>query len=55
MNNGLQYTSEVMPDGTIKLTLAPGVTLTNPSFTVSITNPSMITTSSGQTLQSLTA
>jgi hypothetical protein len=55
VNGGLQYTSEVMPDGTIKLTLAPGVSLTNPSFTVSINDPSLITTASGQTLQTLTA
>lgn len=55
VNGGLQYTSQVMPDGTIKLILAPGVSLTNPSFTVTINNPSAITSASGQSLQSLSA
>ena len=42
VNNGLQFTSTVMPDGTIKLVLSPGITLNNPSFTVSINDPSKI-------------
>jgi hypothetical protein len=42
-----------MADGTIKIILAPGLTLTNPSFTVSINDPSKIKTLTGDTLQSL--
>lgn len=55
MNNGLPYTATIMPDGTIKIVLDPSVTLVNPSFTVSINDPSKITTASGASLQSLTA
>lgn len=55
VNNGIPYTAQVMPDGTIKIILDPSVSLTNPSFTVSINDPSKITTASGATLQSLEA
>ena len=55
VNNGMPFTAEIMPDGSIKLILDPGVSLTNPSFTISINDPSMITTKSGQSLQSLSA
>lgn len=44
-----------MADGTIKIILAPGLTLTNPSFTVAINNPSKIKTVNGDSLQSLQA
>jgi hypothetical protein len=54
MNNGLPYSATVMDDGTIKIVLDPSVSLVNPSFTVSINDPSKITTSSGASLQSLT-
>lgn len=50
VNNGLPYTATVLDDGTIKITLDPSVTLTNPSFTVSINDPSKITTSNGASL-----
>lgn len=55
VNNGLPYTAQVMPDGTIKIVLDPSVTIKNPSFTVSINDPSKITTASGASLQSLEA
>jgi hypothetical protein len=55
VNNGIQFTTQVMPDGTIKLVLAPGITLTNPSFTIAINNPAMITTANGDSIQSLQA
>jgi hypothetical protein len=42
-----------MDDGTIKIILASGVSLTNPSFTVSVTDPTQIISSSGASLQSL--
>jgi hypothetical protein len=42
-----------MDDGTIKIILAPGLTLTNPSFTVAINDPSKIRTANGDSLQSL--
>jgi hypothetical protein len=44
-----------MPDGTVKLILAPGVTLANPTFSVTVNNPSQISTASGSSLQSLQA
>jgi hypothetical protein len=50
INGGLPYSAQVMPDGTIKITLDPSVSLTNPSFTVTINDPSKITTTSGATL-----
>lgn len=50
INGGLPYSAQVMPDGTIKITLDPSVSLTNPSFTVTINDPSKITTASGATL-----
>ena len=53
INGGLPYQAEVMPDGTIRIVLSPGVTLTNPSFTVTINDPNMITTQSGATLSNL--
>jgi len=42
-----------MPDGTIKLILSPDVSLTNPSFTIKINDPSRIRTPSGNSLQTL--
>lgn len=53
VNSGVQFTTQVMADGTIKIILAPGLTITNPSFTVTINNPSMIQSASGGSLQSL--
>jgi len=55
VNNGLSYTATVMADGTIRIVLSPEVSLTNPSFTVTINDPNRITTSSGATLASLEA
>lgn len=55
VNGGLPFTAQVMADGTIKIILSPGVSITNPSFTVSINDPSMITTTSGDSLQTLEA
>ena len=55
VNNGLSYTAEVMADGTIRIVLSPEISLSNPSFTVSINNPNQITTASGSTLSSLEA
>jgi len=52
-NSGVQFTTQVMDDGTIKIILAPGITLTNPSFTIAINDPSKITTTSGDSIQSL--
>lgn len=53
INGGLPYTATVMPDGTIKIVLDPSVSLTNPSFTVTINDPARITTNSGATLENL--
>jgi hypothetical protein len=55
VNSGVPYTATVLPDGTIKIVLDPSVSLTNPSFTVSINDPSKITTENGAHLQSLTS
>lgn len=55
INGGLQFTSTVMPDGTIRLVLNPGITLNNPSFTITINDPSKISSASGDSLESLQA
>ena len=55
INNGLSYTATVMADGTIRVVLNPDVSISNPSFTVSINNPNQITTSSGSTIENLEA
>ena len=55
VNNGVGYTATVMADGTIRIVLSPEVSLTNPSFTVTINDPNRIKTSSGATLSSLEA
>ena len=55
VNNGLSYTAEVMADGTIRIVLNPEISLSNPSFTISINNPNQITAASGSTLSSLEA
>lgn len=55
VNNGLSYTAQVMADGTIKIILDPSISLVNPSFTVTINDPTKITSESGASLQSLEA
>ena len=42
-----------MADGTIRIVLSPEVSLSNPSFTVSINDPTQIVADSGSTLSSL--
>lgn len=53
INNGLGFKATVLADGTIKLYLDPGVSLDNVKYTVSFTDPSQVTTLSGDTLQNL--
>ncbi len=53
VNNGIGFTAVVLPDGTIKLYLDPGVSLDNVKYSIVITNPNSITTASGGTLQNL--
>jgi hypothetical protein len=53
INNGVTFSAIVLPDGTIKLLLAPGMSLQNAQFQVVFTDTSSISTSSGQSLQSL--
>lgn len=55
INNGLGFNATVLPDGTIKLYLDPGVSLENVRYTVSFTDPTQVTTLSGDTLQNLEA
>lgn len=53
VNNGLGFEAIVLPDGTIKMYLDPGVSLDNVRYTVSFTDPSQVTTLTGDTLQNL--
>lgn len=53
VNNGLSFKAVVLPDGTIKLYLDPGMSLNNVKYSISFTDPSFVTTASGATLQNL--
>ena len=53
VNNGVGFTATVMPDGTIRLVLDSSISLVNPSFSVQINDPSMISSASGASIQSL--
>jgi len=55
VNNGVAFTATVMPDGTIRLVLDSSISLTNPSFSIQINDPSMISSASGASIQSLQA
>lgn len=44
-----------MNDGTIRLVIDPSLSLTNPSFSIKINDPSMISSASGASIQSLQA
>ena len=53
INNGISFTSVVLPDGTIKLYLNTGISLDNIKYSVTFTDPSKIQTASGANLQNL--
>lgn len=53
VNNGISFKAVVMPDGTIKLYLDPGVSLNNVKYSISFTNVNMIQAENGATLQNL--
>lgn len=53
VNNGLAFTAVVLPDGTIKLYLDPGLSLNNVIYSISFTDPSRVTTVTGASLQNL--
>lgn len=55
INNGVPFTATVMADGTIRLVVDSSISLTNPSFSIKINDPSMISTASGASIQSLQA
>ena len=54
VNNGVTYTYEILNNGTIKLYLSVGTSLVNPTFSVSISDPAaVISTSTGISLQNV--
>lgn len=53
VNNGISFAAVVLPDGTIKLFLNPGISLDNVKYSVLFTNPNSVIASSGATLQNL--
>lgn len=55
VNGGIPFTVTVMNDGTIRLVIDPSLSLTNPSFSIKINDPSMISSASGASIQSLQA
>jgi hypothetical protein len=54
INNGVPYTYVILSNGTIKLYLAIDTSLVNPTFSVQITNPgAIVSTSTGVSLQNV--
>jgi len=54
VNNGVTYTYQILANGTIKLYLDVGLTLSNPTFSVSINDPAAVVSSeTGMTLQNV--
>lgn len=53
VNNGVSFIAVVLPDGTIKLYLAPGLSLDNVKYNIIFTNPNSVIGVSGATLQNL--
>lgn len=54
VNNGVTYTYQILSNGTIKLYLDVGLTLSNPTFSVTITDPAaIVSTETGMTLQNV--
>lgn len=53
INNGLEFDAVVLPDGTLKLLIDYDIDLQNAQFQVVFTDPTKISTSSGQSLQKL--
>lgn len=53
INKGLGFKAVVLSDGTIKLYLDPGISLDNVKYTVSFTDPTQVTTLTGDSLQNL--
>lgn len=53
VNSGVGFTAVVLPDGTIKLYLNTGVSLSDVKYSVTFTDPSKIITTSGATLQNM--
>ena len=54
VNNGVTYTYQILNNGTIKLFLSVGTSLNQPTFSVSITDPAaVISTTTGISLQNV--
>ena len=54
VNNGITYTYQILNNGTIKLYPDISVSLNTPTFSISITDPaSVVSTSTGISLQSV--
>ena len=54
VNNGVTYTYQILSNGTIKLYLSVGVSLSQPTFSVSISDPAaVISTDTGMSLQNV--
>lgn len=53
VNEGVSFTYQVLPDGTIKLYLSPGISLDNVQYTIAFNDASGISTLSGGSLQNL--
>jgi hypothetical protein len=53
VNDGITYTYEILSNGTIKIYLDVGISLTQPTFTVDISDPSAVISESGVTLQNV--
>lgn len=54
INDGISYTYEILSNGTIKLYPQIGTSLVNPTFSVQITDPAaVISTTTGGSLQNV--
>ena len=53
INDGVEYDDVILPDGTIKLYLNPGMSVENSEYEVVFTDGQYITTEEGSTLQNL--
>ena len=54
VNNGVNYTYEILSNGTIKIYLDTGTSLSNPTFSVDITNPAaVVSNQTGLSLQNV--
>ena len=53
INDGVEYDAVILPDGTIKLYLNPGMSVENSEYEVVFTDGQYITTEEGSTLQNL--